>query len=129
MQPVTLKNWIFRLGAGLAIVVALWALQTYALPHLNDYYQIILINAGIAVILAVSLNLINGITGQFSLGHAGFMAIGAYVSAYFTKEIGAQILDPISFALGFRSARLRRDSRGFWWACLRCDCAAIIWRL
>jgi branched-chain amino acid transport system permease protein len=35
----------------------------------------------INVILAVSLNLINGITGQFSIGHAGFMAVGAYVSA------------------------------------------------
>ena len=88
MQPVTLKTWIFRLGTGAAVLAALWALQTYALPHLNPYYQIILLNAGIAVILAVSLNLINGITGQFSLGHAGFMAIGAYVSAYFTKEIG-----------------------------------------
>src|SRR5437870_13872918 len=36
---------------------------------------------GIAIILAVSLNLVNGLTGQFSIGHAGFMAIGGYVSA------------------------------------------------
>ena len=36
---------------------------------------------GIAVILAVSLNLVNGLTGQFSIGHAGFMAVGGYVSA------------------------------------------------
>ncbi len=36
---------------------------------------------GINVILAVSLNLINGITGQFSIGHAGFMAVGAYVTS------------------------------------------------
>lgn len=40
--------------------------------------------AGINVILAVSLNLINGFTGQFSIGHIGFMAIGAYTSTYFT---------------------------------------------
>jgi branched-chain amino acid transport system permease protein len=100
MQSVSLRTWFFRAGIGAAILALLWALQTFALPLLNDYHQIILINCGIAVILAVSLNLINGITGQFSLGHAGFMAIGAYVSAYFTKEIGAQILDPISFALG-----------------------------
>ena len=33
------------------------------------------------VILAVSLNLVNGLTGQFSIGHAGFMAVGGYVSA------------------------------------------------
>lgn len=40
--------------------------------------------AGINIILAVSLNLINGFTGQFSIGHIGFMAIGAYSSAYLT---------------------------------------------
>src|SRR5258707_7182243 len=43
------------------------------------YYYDILINIGINIILAVSLNLVNGYTGQFSLGHAGFMAVGAYV--------------------------------------------------
>src|SRR6202171_2049372 len=36
---------------------------------------------GVAIILAVSLNLVNGLTGQFSIGHAGFMAVGGYVSA------------------------------------------------
>lgn len=44
----------------------------------------ILMLIGISVTLAVSLNLINGFTGQFSIGHAGFMAVGAYTSAYFT---------------------------------------------
>ncbi|MDD2706531.1 MAG: branched-chain amino acid ABC transporter permease [Verrucomicrobiae bacterium] len=49
--------------------------------HLDPYYYKILVDVGIAIILVVSLNLINGITGQFSLGHAGFMAVGAYASA------------------------------------------------
>ena len=40
--------------------------------------------AGINIILAVSLNLINGFTGQFSIGHIGFMAIGAYSSTFAT---------------------------------------------
>ncbi len=44
---------------------------------------------GINVVLAVSLNLVNGFTGQFSIGHAGFMAVGAYASAMFTLKIGA----------------------------------------
>src|SRR6266481_7987974 len=39
---------------------------------------------GINITLAVSLNIINGHAGQFSLGHAGFMAVGAYFSAYLT---------------------------------------------
>lgn len=43
-------------------------------------YQVIIL-AGINIILAVSLNLINGTTGQFSIGHAGFFAVGAYTSA------------------------------------------------
>src|SRR6185312_4323140 len=34
---------------------------------------------GVNIILAVSLNIVNGMTGQFSIGHAGFMAVGAYV--------------------------------------------------
>ena len=45
----------------------------YAFQNIN--------HIGIAVILAVSLNLVNGLTGQFSIGHAGFMAVGGYVSA------------------------------------------------
>lgn len=48
------------------------------------YYAHLLRLAGINIILAVSLNLITGFTGQFSIGHAGFMAIGAYSSAYLT---------------------------------------------
>ncbi|MBU1035434.1 branched-chain amino acid ABC transporter permease, partial [bacterium] len=44
----------------------------------------ILMFALINIIMTVSLNLINGFTGQFSIGHAGFMCIGAYTSAYFT---------------------------------------------
>lgn len=45
------------------------------------YAQQVLLNVGVNATLAVSLNLINGYTGQFSLGHAGFMAIGAYMAA------------------------------------------------
>jgi branched-chain amino acid transport system permease protein len=48
------------------------------------YYAEILSLTGISVILAVSLNLITGFTGQFSIGHAGFMAVGAYSSVFVT---------------------------------------------
>ncbi len=53
--------------------------------------------AGINIILAVSLNLINGFTGQFSIGHAGFMAIGAYASAYVTVAWGDRFRAATSF--------------------------------
>src|SRR2546427_10541601 len=51
-------------------------------PELGLEYVFQNINhIGVAIILAVSLNLVNGLTGQFSIGHAGFMAIGGYVDA------------------------------------------------
>jgi branched-chain amino acid transport system permease protein len=48
---------------------------------LIEYAQRVVLLSGINIILAVGLNLINGTTGQFSIGHAGFMAVGAYASA------------------------------------------------
>jgi len=53
----------------------------FGLPY---YYAEILNLTGISIILAVSLNLITGFTGQFSIGHAGFMAVGAYSSVFMT---------------------------------------------
>src|SRR5918995_5642026 len=53
----------------------------FGLPY---YYAELLNLTGISIILAVSLNLITGFTGQFSIGHAGFMAVGAYASVFMT---------------------------------------------
>jgi branched-chain amino acid transport system permease protein len=58
---------------------------------ISPYISRILMLSGIAITLAVSLNLINGFTGQFSIGHAGFMAVGAYSSAYFSVSWGFKI--------------------------------------
>ncbi len=51
---------------------------------MGAYYARILLDAGIAMMLAVSLNIVSGLTGQFSMGHAGFMACGGYVAAFIT---------------------------------------------
>jgi branched-chain amino acid transport system permease protein len=67
--------------------------------RINPYYMDVLTKIGINVILAVSLNLINGYTGQFSLGHAGFMAVGAYTSAAITMFAGPHLLPPDSSGL------------------------------
>lgn len=53
----------------------------FVIDQLDPYFVTILIHAGINIILASSLNLINGFAGQFSMGHAGFMAVGAYSSS------------------------------------------------
>jgi len=66
----------------LAGAVLSWAIPRYEL--LNPYLQATLMYLGINIILATSLNLINGYLGEFSVGHAGFMAVGAYVSATLT---------------------------------------------
>jgi len=71
----------------LAARVALWPLEWLLGRAINPYYLQIVLYIGLNATLAVSLNLINGITGQFSLGHAGFMAIGAYVAAAMTLFI------------------------------------------
>jgi branched-chain amino acid transport system permease protein len=64
----------------LAIVPPILAEGLSAAGILNSYYYDVLMRMGISVILAVSLNIVNGHLGQFSIGHAGFMGIGAYVS-------------------------------------------------
>ena len=73
------KSTIFFLGA-----VAFSLIFTQFQSKINPYYFQIIIYIGINIILASSLNLINGFAGQFSLGHAGFMAVGAYTAAYIT---------------------------------------------
>jgi len=55
---------------------------------INPYYLQILVNIGIGIILALGLNVVTGLTGQLSLGHAAFMSIGAFTSALFTIKLG-----------------------------------------
>lgn len=59
--------------------------------QINPYYARIINLIGINITLAVSLNLINGLAGQFSIGHAGFMAVGGYTAVFVTVYYGASI--------------------------------------
>lgn len=72
----------------LVAAIAVAALASFFSSYYNRYYLGVAMDAGINIILAVSLNLINGHTGQFSLGHAGFMAVGGYTAAAITLKIG-----------------------------------------
>ncbi len=65
---------------------------------LPEYFVSVLILAGVNAIAAVSLNLVNGITGQFSLGHAGFMAVGAYGSAWASTTLFASLPPSLQLA-------------------------------
>jgi branched-chain amino acid transport system permease protein len=119
------KRWLL-----LAVAAAFFV--SFFSAHFNRYYLGVAIDVGINVILAVSLNLINGHTGQFSLGHAGFMAVGGYTAAKFSLVLSPQFaggmpssLQPLFFfialllgglmaavvglAVGVPSLRLRGD--------------------
>ena len=71
--------------------------------QIDPYHLDVLIGIGINIILAVSLNLVNGYTGQFSLGHAGFMAVGAYMSAVMTMGLSLPLAE-VATASGFKWA-------------------------
>jgi len=102
------NNWLKFCGEVL-ILVALFTVVQYAITAglLNQYYQINLTSMVINIILAVSLNLINGFTGQLSLGHAGFMAVGAYSAVIMTE----MLMQP--FAIGLLAACLAAAIAGF----------------
>lgn len=70
----------------LAVLLGIYGFGLIFPSMLNPYMQTIAMYCGINIILAVSLNLVNGFTGQFSIGHAGFMAAGAYLSAFLTMQ-------------------------------------------
>lgn len=72
----------------LAALAVGW-LGTLVSDRINPYWLYIFYDIGISIIMAVSLNLINGYTGQFSLGHAGFMAVGGYTAAVITNQFGS----------------------------------------
>jgi branched-chain amino acid transport system permease protein len=96
-----------------AATVALLIGLNYLFEHgfgdfrVNAYYARILNLIGINITLAVSLNLINGLAGQFSIGHAGFMAVGGYsatfVTVYYGRALaglfGSSLDDPVGAAV------------------------------
>ncbi len=84
MTSINRKKLLVSLGAALLLAVAL------VLPEsglLNPYVIQILMYVGINMILTLALNLVNGYMGEFSVGHAGFMGIGAYVAAILTVAV------------------------------------------
>jgi branched-chain amino acid transport system permease protein len=109
-----------------AIFTGVLLIAFYLLVHglqaadvLLSYHVQILSLACINIILVVSLNLINGFTGQFSIGHAGFLAVGAYSSAYLTVNfnapfplallVGAIFAGIVGLVIGLPALRLKGD--------------------
>lgn len=116
MRAITKKD--LKIFGACAVVYAI----IEALLQMNvigSFWELNLILIAINIIMAVSLNLINGYTGQFSLGHAGFMAVGAYVSAIITVKfhlpfllailVGALASGILGFLIGLPTLRLNGD--------------------
>ena len=113
MKPFPLRKLLGNSWLPLTLVLA--APLTFALPHyglINPYIELVLNYIGINIILTVSLNLINGYMGEFSVGHAGFMAIGAYVGAILTREVFPRALGPWLFPVALLGGGLAAGIAG-----------------
>jgi branched-chain amino acid transport system permease protein len=91
------QNRLIIVGGVALLLIAAWVVPATGL--LNPYVIQILMYVGINMILTLSLNLVNGYMGEFSVGHAGFMAIGAYVSAILSVWCVPRGLGPWLFPL------------------------------
>lgn len=92
----TWSRYLLNTLATAALITVLMALVDT--KQINKYNQGLLIQIGFNIILAVSLNLSAGFLGQLPLGHAGFMSVGAYTAALFTK--GVNLPQSVAFPLG-----------------------------
>ena len=111
------KHDLLLLALGIVVFAVLQGLISARI--IGSFWQLNLLIIGINVIMSVSLNLINGYTGQFSLGHAGFMAVGAYVGVVLTTNFhapfivalvaGGLVAAFLGFLIGLPTLRLRGD--------------------
>ena len=82
--------------AAIAVFALLQGLM--AAEIIGPFWELNLVLICINIILASSLNMINGFTGQFSIGHAGFLAVGAYMGAVITVKLGYSF--PLAIVVG-----------------------------
>jgi branched-chain amino acid ABC superfamily ATP binding cassette transporter, permease protein len=121
MNTFNKKNFIINiLGVSVLFVVINILIQS---GMINSYISGILILVCINIVLAISLNITAGCLGQMALGHAGFMSIGAYTAALFTKSnlipgvggyvlaliLGGLVAMIIGVVIGIPALRLRGD--------------------
>ncbi len=107
----------------LVVIVAFYFFMAFLIDIrvITPYYRTVLYWIGIYIVLAASLNIIIGITGQLSLGHAGFMSIGAYSAAVLLRTypdlmglglgmlVGIGISMVVSFIVAVPTLRLKGD--------------------
>lgn len=120
-------NWGVRIASIVGTLAVLFLADWLCSSFIDDYVVRLFALAGLYVTLSVSLNLINGITGQFSIGHAGFYMVGAYTALVASKTLydaqplgaagwlvvtmllGAIMAGLTGFIVGLPSLRLKGD--------------------
>ena len=126
------RNYMLNLLGVLFLFFGLFALfESGVLGARNSYFMGIATTASYTIIMVTSLNLLVGILGEFSLGHAGFMSVGAYASAIVTnaladQEIPAFVLFLIALAAGGIAAGIMGVLVGIPTLKLRGDYLAIV---
>jgi branched-chain amino acid transport system permease protein len=124
MHSAIARTVLLVILAVLAIAAPFW------LP--NPYYLHVLVMAGIFAVLALSLNLLLGYTGQLSLGHAAFFGIGAYASALLTLKLERTVWEGMALAVvlsgvsGWAIGRLALKLRGAYFVLVTISFAGVI---
>jgi branched-chain amino acid transport system permease protein len=99
-------------------VIFICLIFSTAEANLNSYLLRIISLTGIYAIMAVSLTLVNGVSGMLSLGHAGFIAVGAYTSSILTMSVHQKeasfVLTGVTFPLNTEAL----SNMPFFWATL-----------
>jgi branched-chain amino acid transport system permease protein len=116
LQIINRKNVIMLFALLIVYGIVQFLFQN---EMLNKFYMMTFILVCIYIILAVSQNLITGFTGQLAIGHAGFMAIGAYMSALVTVKLDGPLIAGLIFGsivaafagilIGIPTLRLKGD--------------------
>jgi len=84
LAPAFVPTALFSMLPVVVIVLLSLLSYQYLTPWIGPFYANVASKVGIFVMLAASLNIVNGFTGQFSIGHAGFLAVGGYTAGWIT---------------------------------------------
>lgn len=112
LRPAAAVSMVRAAAPFLGCILLAVLLQLGVKPLLNDFDAKLFLDIGTNVILAVSLTMVNGFTGQFSIGHAAFMAVGAYTAAAIVYYGSFRIYGDPNMHGGLLSSMLSSDMRG-----------------
>ncbi len=88
LKKIKISDYVCYFMVAIVMLVSFVCAQTGNLPR---SYANLLVQIAYSIILAVSLNLVVGFLGELSLGHAGFMCVGAYIGSYIAMQLGEVI--------------------------------------